>query len=151
MKRGFAHLEAGRTADTIAISRELHALRYSGCFEIEAQALALEGAKEEAVAVLTNGLKVAPSAWLNGGLLGNYLSDLERYDEAYAAYDAALRVPDADRVYLEANHAMALHRAGRVEDARAKLQGVMAEGLSTTPELRAFVRSLADTLEIQVG
>lgn len=101
MKRGLSLVKKGKTAEALRVARELHAIRYSGCFEIEAQALAREGSKEEAVKVLRKGLEVAPASWLNGNLLGNYLSDEGRYDEAFAAYEEALRTPTADRILIE--------------------------------------------------
>jgi superkiller protein 3 len=147
MKRGLACVESGRTSEALAIAEELHSLRYSGAFEIKAQALASEGSKEEAVAVLREGLTIAPHGWLNGNLLGNYLSDLGRFEEAFAAYDEALLAPNADPVLIEANYAMALNRAGQDEAARTKLRAVMQQDLSTIePDLRKFVERLADDL-----
>ena len=98
MKRGLAFVRESRTREALAVASELHSLRFSGGFEIEAQALAYDGLKEEAVAVLRKGLRAAPNSWLNGNLLGNYLSDLGRYEEAFAAYEETLRTPSADRI-----------------------------------------------------
>ena len=46
------------------------------------------------VTVLRCGVTTASDVWLNWQLLGNYLSDLERYDDAEAAYQR-WRVPCA--------------------------------------------------------
>lgn len=147
MKRGLALVEKGETTEALAVAQELHSIRYSGGFEIEAQALAREGSKEEAIAVLRKGLEAAPTSWLNGNLLGNYLSDQGRYDEAFAAYEEALRTPTADHILIEANYALALKRAGRDEEARAKIAEVAAQDLSEAePGLQEFVQSLADDL-----
>jgi tetratricopeptide (TPR) repeat protein len=149
MKRGLACVRDGRAWEALAIASELHSLRYSGGFEVEAQALAQDGSKEEAVAVLRKGLQAAPHSWLNGNLLGNYLSDLGRYEEAFAAYEETLRAPTADRVLIEANYANALQRAGRDDEARAKLQVIMGNDLSDAePGLQDFVQSLADNLRV---
>ena len=95
MKRGLSYVKDGRTAKAMEVARELYSLRYSGGFEIEAQALAQDGMKDEAISVLCKGLEAAPTSWLNGNLLGNYLSDQGRYEEAFIAYEDALRPPPA--------------------------------------------------------
>jgi tetratricopeptide (TPR) repeat protein len=143
MKRGLALVEKGNTAEALAVAGELHSIRYSGAFEVEAQALARDGSKEKAIAVLRKGLEAAPTSWLNGNLLGNYLSDQGRYEEAFVAFEEALRTPTADRVLIEANYALALLRAGRDEDARAKVATVPARDLSKAePDTRAFFESI---------
>lgn len=147
MKRGLAYVKEGRTNEAMGIAKKLHLLRYSGAFEIEAQALASGGSKDEAITVLRRGLEAAPTSWLNGNLLGNYLSDQGRYEEAFAAYEDALRIPSADCIVIEANYAMALQRAGRDEAARAKIAEVAAQDLSKAePDLQEFVQSVADNL-----
>lgn len=143
MTRGLAFVEKGKTAQALAVAEELRSIRYSGAFEVEAQALAREGSMEEAIAVLRRGLEVAPTSWLNGNLLGNYLSDEGRDEEAFAAYEEALRSPAADRVLIEANYALALLRAGREEEARAKIAKVSADDLSKSgPDTREFFQSV---------
>jgi len=124
MKRGLAYVKDDRTSEAMVVAKKLHSLRYSGGFEIEAQALARDGSKDEAIAVLRKRLEAAPTSWLNGNLLGNYLSDQGRYDEAFTAYEEALRTPTADRILIEANYAKALQRAGRDDDARARIAEV---------------------------
>lgn len=140
-------MEEGRTQDALAVAKKLHELRYSGGFEIEAQALAAQGSKEDAIAVLRKGLEVAPASWLNANLLGNYLSDLDKYEEAFAAYEAASRAPMADNILIEANYALALKRAGREDQARAKLEQVLERDLSKAePGLQEFIQTLAGDL-----
>ena len=148
MKRGRALVEKGKTTEALVVAKELHSIRYSGSFEIEAQALAREGSKEEAIAVLRKGLEAAPTSWLNANLLGNFLSDQGRYDEAFSAYEQALLTPTADRILIQANYALALKRAGRDEDARAKMAEVLCQGLSVaTTEVRDFALSVSDGLK----
>ena len=148
MKRGLSYVKDGRTAKAMEVARELYSLRYSGGCEIEAQALAQDGMKDEAISVLRKGLEAAPTSWLNGNLLGNYLSDQGRYEEAFIAYEDALRTPMADHILIEANYAMALQRAGHDEEARAKIAMVTAQDLSKAePDLRKFVQSVADGLK----
>jgi Tfp pilus assembly protein PilF len=147
MKRGLAYVKEGRTSEAKAIAKKLHALRYSGGFEIEAQALATEGSKDAAITVLRKALEAAPTSWLNGNLLGNFLSDQGRYDEAFTAYEEALRTPSADRVLIEANYALALQRAGRKDEARTKIAGIAAQDLSKAEAgLQEFVQSLSKEL-----
>jgi superkiller protein 3 len=149
LKRGLSLVRDGKTTEALAIARDLHAIRFSGAFEVEAQALDREGLKDEAIAVLRKGLEVAPLAWLNGNLLGNYLSDQGRYDEAFAAYEAAAQAPKANRILIEANYAMALRRAGRDDEARAKIAEVLKQPLSDEEDdLQTFVLSLAKNLEL---
>lgn len=148
-QRGIDLVQEGRTREALAIARELHQMRFSGGFEVEAQALARDGEIEEAISVLRKGMELAPAAWLNASLLGNYLSDVGRYAEAFAAYEQALDVPAADRILIEANHAMAMQRAGKDEAARAKLQSVLAQDMSDAePGLVRFVRKLATSLDL---
>lgn len=145
MKRGLACVKAGKTSEAMDVANKLHALRYSGGFEIEAQALARDGLKDEAITVLQKGLKAAPTSWLNGNLLGNYLSDQGRYDEAFASYEAMLKVPSADRVLIEGNYALALRRAGREDEARNKIDAILKQDLSgADPEVRDFVEGLTE-------
>jgi tetratricopeptide (TPR) repeat protein len=148
MKRGLAYVKKGRTSEAMKVAKELHSIHYSGGFEIEAQALARDGLKDEAITVLREGLNAAPTSWLNGNLLGNYLSDQGRFEEAFAAYEEALRTPSADHILIQANYAMALQRAGRKDDARTKIAEVAKQNLSKAePGLKEFVESLADELK----
>jgi tetratricopeptide (TPR) repeat protein len=149
MERGLAYVEADRTSEALAVADELYSLRYSGGFEIEALALARKGSKEDAVAVLRKGLQIAPQSWLTGNLLGNYLSDLGRFDEAFAAYENALRIPAADRTVVEANYTLALQRAGRNEAARAKLQEFIDRDILTAESsVQELVRALSNDLQV---
>jgi Tfp pilus assembly protein PilF len=149
VKRGLSFVRDGKTTEALAVARELHSIRYSGAFEVEAQALDREGSKDEAIAVLRKGLEVAPQAWLNGNLLGNYLSDQGRYDEAFAAYEAAAQAPTANCILIEANYAMALRRAGRDDEARARIAEVLKQPLSNEEsELQTFVLSVASDLKL---
>ena len=145
MKLGLAYVKEGKTSEAMDVANKLHALRYSGGFEIEAQALARDGFKDRAITVLQKGLEAAPTSWLNGNLLGNYLSDQGRYEEAFASYEAMLRVPSADRVLIEGNYALALRRAGREDEARSKIDAILRQDLSDVdPEVREFVEGLTE-------
>jgi len=62
-------------------------------------------------------LELAPQVWLNWQLLGNYLSDLKKFDEAQSAYDSALECEAVlkDSIYL--NQAILLDRVGKYSSA----------------------------------
>ena len=67
----------------------------------------------------------------------------DRPKEALAVYDEALQTPAADRILIEANYALALLRAGRDEEARAKIAKVPVQDLSKAePDTRKFFRSV---------
>ncbi|MCM2334627.1 MAG: hypothetical protein NDI82_11860, partial [Anaeromyxobacteraceae bacterium] len=95
--------------------------RHTAGWELMAQAcLALEQ-HDESVRVLREGTAAVPTAWGLWQMLGNTLSDLRRYDEADAAYEAGLAVAEANRASLLVNRANLLDRRGRVDDALAVL------------------------------
>ena len=89
---------------------ELRKLRHSSTFELEALARAGLGDVEGAVRALQDGVAKAPTVWLNWQLLGNRLSDLERYDEAAVAYARALQCPDVHESSLHLNQAILASR-----------------------------------------
>ncbi|MFW2349176.1 hypothetical protein [Qipengyuania sp.] len=147
--RGLGYVREGQTAKALTIARYLHDLRHSGGFEVEAQALARDGAKDQAIAVLESGLEVAPTSWLNANLLGNYLSDQARYDEAFDAYDRAVAIPGANRALIESNRALALQRSGRPDEAREKVAAILASGVpDDDPGLFEFIEGLRSDLEM---
>src|SRR5262245_38065397 len=74
----------------LRIAEQLETLRYTAAFEIAALAHAGMDDLEKAVAVLERGLALAPDVWVNWQLLGNYLSDLDRYEAAQSAFARAL-------------------------------------------------------------
>ena len=152
MDRAIDHLKAERADEALEVARELHSMRYSGAFEIEAQALAQQGKKLDAIAVLRKGLALAPNAWLNGNLLGNYLSDVEQYEDAFSVYEETLRTPSADRALIEGNYALALSRAGRGDEARSRLRSISDEDLEAAgPGLRDFIEGLASDWGLRDG
>jgi tetratricopeptide (TPR) repeat protein len=111
--------------EAIALGDCLERLGFSGAFEVIALARAGQDDLEGAVATLRRGVSVAPSVWLLWQMLGNYLSDLERADEALEAYARALGCPGADRASVHYNRALALSRAGRHADALAACDEVV--------------------------
>jgi tetratricopeptide (TPR) repeat protein len=100
--KGFASLREGEYEVALEAAKELEEMRHTAAFDIAAQAYAGMDDLENAVKTLNRGLEKAPKCWLNWQLLGNYLSDMENYDNAAAAYENALACPDVwvDSIHL---------------------------------------------------
>jgi tetratricopeptide (TPR) repeat protein len=128
---GFTHLRNGDFEAALEVATELEKIGYTAAFDIAAQAHASAGNLEQAVQVLERGLALAPDAWPNWQLLGNYQSDLGRYEEAAEAYARALACPDAWQSSILLNQAILLSRLDRHEEAL----GVLAQ--ADDPELGA--------------
>ena len=117
LERGHALLREARLDEALEVSDRLRELRNSGAFEIGAMAHAAKGDLEGAVRVLEEGLEHAPGVWLNWQLLGNYLSDLERFPQAATAYERALACPNAGVASVRLNQAILAQRRGDFEAA----------------------------------
>src|SRR5262245_5741741 len=102
---GYQHLKDGDAEAALRVAEELESLLYTATFEIAALAHRQLGDIEAAVALLKRGLEIAPVVWVNWQLLGNYLSDLERFDEAAFAYESALECPGVWRSSVHLNQA----------------------------------------------
>ncbi len=98
------------------IGAQLERERYSGAFDLAAQAYAGLGKLDEAIAVLQRGVDLAPEAWLNWQLFGNSLSDAGRYDEA-AAYRSALACERVLAGSIHLNQAILAERRGDFSEA----------------------------------
>ncbi len=126
---GFDCLREEDYERALEISSELEERRFTAAFEIGAQALAGLGDIDKAVTLLQRGLELAPQVWSNWQLLGNYLSDLNQYDEAKRAYDSALEcgVVWKDSVYL--NQAILANRVNEFANALMLLEKIADEDL----------------------
>jgi tetratricopeptide (TPR) repeat protein len=111
-KAGYEHLENGDTDAALKVAAQLEELQYTAAFEIAALAHGQLGDLDAGVAVLKRGLEIAPTVWINWQLLGNYLSDLERYDEAAAAYEQAIACPEVWESSVRLNQAVLASRRG---------------------------------------
>jgi len=114
---GFECLKSAEYKKALKIAAQLEKIRFSACFEIGAQAHAGLGNVEKAVRVLERGVKLAPDVWLNWQLLGNYLSDLDRFEEAEKAYREALNCSNASTRYIRLNQAVLANRQNKFNDA----------------------------------
>ncbi len=109
-EQGYECIRQGDCARALEIAEQLEKLRYSAAFEIAALAHAELDDLEAAVRVLTRGLEKAPTAWLNWQLLGNYLSDLKRYEEAAVAYEKGLACRHVKASSIRLNQAILASR-----------------------------------------
>src|SRR5260221_2481172 len=124
---GQKSIEAGAYEKALEIGRRLRKMGYTGAFEIEALGHAGLGRTETAVRVLREGLALAPAAWLNWSLLGNYLSDLKQYEEALEAYDRAAACTGADQAPIAFNRAVVQIRRGEHEAALRLLDDITTD------------------------
>lgn len=116
-EEGYQHLSEGNPEAALNVAAKLETLRYTATFEIAALAHAQLGDLGAAVTTLERGLKIAPGVWINWQLLGNYLSDLKRYDDAARAYDEALSCTHVDESSVRLNQAILATRQGLNEQA----------------------------------
>jgi tetratricopeptide (TPR) repeat protein len=108
--QGYQHLEDGKPDEALAVAAKLEELEYTAAFEIAALAHAQQGDLATAVKTLERGLDLEPAVWVNWQLLGNYLSDLGRHDEAASAYERALGCPGVELSSIRLNQAVLAHR-----------------------------------------
>lgn len=114
---GFSCLSNKEYEKAMRIAAQLEELRFSSSFEIAAQAYAGLGDLEKAISVLERGVKLAPDVWGNWQLLGNYLSDLERFESAASAYRNALKCPNARVGSIQLNQAILANRQNKYDEA----------------------------------
>lgn len=117
LQKGYALVRGGDFDAALEVAGQLEEQRHTGGFEIAALAHAGRGDVEAAVAVLRRGVTRAPGVWLNWQLLGNHLSDMERYDDAEAAYRRALTCPGCSHDSVTLNLAVLASRRDRPEAA----------------------------------
>ncbi len=124
MNQGFELLDEEDYEQALEVAGELEKLQFTAAFEIAA--LAHEGMDDvkEAVRVLHRGVEEAPDCWPIWQLLGNYLSDLERFEEAEAAYEQALDCEDVWEASVRLNQAVLAGRRERFDKALELLDQV---------------------------
>ena len=106
---------------TILVGNILLLIRYSGGFEIKAQAHKMMGNTEKAISILEFGIQKTPQVWVLHKLLGDYMSDSQKYKQAFFAYENALNIPQSDKLLIYYNYAIALERHGKIKEAYEKL------------------------------
>ncbi len=123
-EEGLTAFQEQRDDDALRLADQLEDRRYSGAFEVRALVLDRQGDTEAAVECLEEGVGHAPQTWLLWQLLGNFRSDLERYGDAQAAYEAALACPEVDTDSVKLNQAVLLRRLEEHEQALAILETI---------------------------
>jgi tetratricopeptide (TPR) repeat protein len=121
MDDGFSAIRARLYHEAARVGRQLLDKRHSSGFEILALALGEDRQVEEAVAVLEEGVSVAPDVWLLWQLLGNYRSDSGNFAGALDAYDHALFCEGADKDSIYLNIATVLARQENPDEALSYL------------------------------
>jgi tetratricopeptide (TPR) repeat protein len=127
---GYRCLREKEYDQALDVAAKLRKLRYTAGFEIAALANAALGNLEEAVRNLEEGVKLAGGPWLNWQLLGNYRSDLGRYDAAADAFEHALRCPGVWEASVQVNQAILQNRLQNYEGALTLVRTL------TDPDLR---------------
>jgi tetratricopeptide (TPR) repeat protein len=115
-EEGYRHLQDRDAEAALKVAAELETLRFTAAFEIAALAHAQLGNLEAAAATLRRGLDIAPTVWINWQLLGNYVSDLKRYDEAASAYDVVADSVEQALTFVERMEATAVRGNLLVEE-----------------------------------
>lgn len=115
--KGRRYLELEDYDKAIKVGQQIERECHSYAFELMALAYAAKGDLQKAITTLERGVKLAPAAWLLWQLLGNYYSDLSRWDDAQQAYVHALDCPNADQSSVNYNIALAFLREGKNADA----------------------------------
>jgi tetratricopeptide (TPR) repeat protein len=128
-KKGYQYVDEGEYEKALEIAKKLEKLRFSSTFEIAGLAYAGLDNLEEAVNVLKEGVEAAPDVWSNWQLLGNYLSDLEHFEEAEKVYQHALKCPEVDKSSIALNQAILASRMDRFDKTLELLRGVVDEDL----------------------
>ena len=126
VNQGHEFLEEEEYEKALEVAGELEELHYTAAFEIAALAHDGMGNLDEAVRVLHRGVDAAPDCWPNWQLLGNYLSDLERYEEAEASYEQALECKNVWEPSVRLNQAILAGRQEQYDKALELLDRVDA-------------------------
>lgn len=132
-QKGYSLLAEGDYDGALEIAAQVEALCYSAAFEIAAQAYQGKDDPEAAIRELERGLELAPTVWSNWQLLGNYRSDLHRWEKAEEAYRRALDCPDVWIESVRLNQAVLTNRRGNPGESIEILEKI------EDPDLHLFV------------
>ena len=144
--RGHELNKHGKHREALKIAQQLASYRYTGAWEIEAVALYGLGEVDQAIEALQESIGKAP-VWRNGHLLGIYLSEEGRYDEALRAFDASLEMFGAQPATTAYDQAIALDRSGRTDAAVELLRGMISSSASQDePEAMERARNFLASL-----
>ncbi|MEM9218788.1 MAG: hypothetical protein AAGD25_31160 [Cyanobacteria bacterium P01_F01_bin.150] len=124
---GFALVSNGEFEEAGKIGLELKSHRHTSSFEILALAYAGMEDLNKAIAILEEGIEVAPNIWQFWQLLGNYSSDLENYDKSIEYYERGIQCPDANINSLKYNLAVLYSRLEEFEKSNEIVDEVNGE------------------------
>ena len=125
----------------------LVAARHTYGFEVLARVEQQRGDYTAAIKQIEEGIARAPRAWPLRLVLGELHSDNGDYDAALRAYDDALGIEGADPDEIHVNAAIVLHRAGRYDDALARLArmpGDSDESLFAASRIKADIFNILE-------
>ncbi|WP_136514199.1 tetratricopeptide repeat protein [Geomonas edaphica] len=103
--QGLDHLEAGRYSEAIQVAMKLEEAKGPLAFYIAAEVYASSKNFRDAVSTMRRGVLKRPTFWTNWFCLGIYLGQLNKYEEALAAYEQALLCPQANADMIRLNMA----------------------------------------------
>jgi len=129
-----------------SIGEELLRIQFSGGWEVLALVERGQGNMGAALRVLQEGVECVPSVWSLWKLLGDTLSDLKRFDEAFSAYQNAISLGGADEASVRYNWALALARAGKADEALDQLRWTHAGSGPLQWRIPALVASVLGDL-----
>lgn len=89
-------LDAEESERALDLGKKLLEIKQVRGFEVVALALEQQGKYDEAISALQSGVTKAPDAFPLWQLLGNFLSERNRFDEAKESYKRALKCSGAD-------------------------------------------------------
>lgn len=125
----------------------LVAARHTYGFEVLARVEQQRGDFAAAIRQIEEGIAKAPRAWPLRLVAGELHSDSGDYDAALRAYDDALKIEGADADEIHVNAAIVLHRAGRYDDALARLDrapGESEESIFAAARIRADIFNILE-------
>ena len=147
MSEALEALDSGKPKAALRIAKKLEGMKYSGSFEIQARAYADLGKPSKAIDVLREGTNKCPGVWLLWQLLGNYLSDAGRFEEAFEAYEKGLGTDEPYSESLNVNYAIALLRSGQAIQATERIRPILEA--SSFQELEGSLRARILAVELE--
>ncbi len=106
-------LDAEESERALELGKKLLEMKQVRGFEVVALALEQQGKYDEAISALQSGVAKAPDAFPLWQLLGNLLSERNKYGEAKTSYERALQCSGADTDAINYDMACMLRNSGQ--------------------------------------
>lgn len=126
-KEGIELIEDGQFEKALEIGKRLERIRWTGGFELQAIAFENMDRLEDAIKILQRGIEAAGGPYFLFSRMGNYLSDMERYDEALEAYDKGLALSETDELLFKLNRGIVFWRKDNSKQALNEMAAYEAE------------------------